>query len=201
MNPAEASAGRSPWFWAGMLFAAFGVIAALRMTDAVDQTTGFILFVAAMMLTIPLSRAGMARQKHAGNLTPAGARYARRFMVATLGYMLGLGIAITLHERAELPETGTFLIALLPVVPIFGMIWTMARYLVEEEDEYLRHRATMASLAGLGLVLGLGSFWGFLETFDVAPHVDAWWTFPVWALGMGAAQCWMAARDRAGSDA
>lgn len=187
---------RSPWFWAGMMLASFGVIAALRLTDAIDPVTGYILIVGGMVLIVPMVRASMARQKHAGHLSSAIVRYTRRFMFGMFGYMIGLGLAITLHERADLPEAGTFMIALLPVIPIFVIIWAIARYLVEEEDEYLRHRATIASLAGLGLVLGLGGFWGFLETFGVAPHVDAWWTFPVWALGMGAAQCWMAIRDR-----
>jgi len=85
-------------------------------------------------------------------------------------------------------------------VPIYAMIWAMARYLVEEDDEFLRHRAIMASLFGLGLVLAAGSFWGFLETFGVVPHVDAWWTFPAWAIGMGIAQCWMSWRDRTGGE-
>lgn len=192
--------GRSRWFWAGLMFASFGVIAALRITDAIGETTGFILMACAMLLIVPLTRAGLAHQRTTGHLSPAVARYTRRFMIASLGYMLGLGIAITLSERMELSGVGAFAIALLPVLPIFAMIWTMARYLIEEDDEFLRHRATMASLAGLGLVLAAGSFWGFLETFGVVPHVDAWWTFPVWAIGMGIAQCWMSWRDRAGTE-
>src|SRR5690606_2652845 len=171
-------AGRSRWFWAGLMFASFGVIAALRITDAIGETAGFILMACAMLLIVPLTRAGLAHQRTTGHLSPAVARYTRRFMIASLGYMLGLGIAITLSQRMELSGVGAFAIALLPVLPIFAMIWTMARYLIEEDDEFLRHRATMASLAGLGLVLAAGSFWGFLETFGVVPHVDAWWTFP-----------------------
>lgn len=192
--------GRPRWFWAGMMFASFGAIAALRITDAIGSTTGFVLMACAMLLIIPLTRAGLAHQRTTGHLSPAVVRYTRRFVIASLGYMLGLGIAITLSERMELSGAGAFAIALLPVLPIFAMIWTMARYLIEEDDEFLRHRATMASLFGLGLVLAAGSFWGFLETFGVAPHIDAWWTFPVWAIGMGIAQCWMSWRDRAGAE-
>lgn len=192
--------GRSRWFWAGLMFASFGAIAALRITDAIGGTTGFVLMACAMLLIIPLTRAGLAHQRTTGHLSPAVVRYTRRFVIASLGYMLGLGIAVTLSERMELSGANAFAIALLPVLPIFAMIWTMARYLIEEDDEFLRHRATMASLSGLGLVLAAGSFWGFLETFGVVPHVDAWWTFPVWAIGTGIAQCWMSWRDRAGAD-
>lgn len=193
---AQRRSGRSRWFWAGLMFASFAAIAGLRITDAIGETTGFILMVCAMLLIVPLMRAGLAHQRATGHLSPAVVRYTRRFMLASLGYMLGLGIAIALSERIALSGTSAFLIALLPVLPIFAMIWAMARYLIEENDEFLRHRATMASLFGLGVVLAAGSFWGFLETFGVAPHVDAWWTFPVWAIGMGLAQCWMTWRDR-----
>ena len=76
------------------------------------------------------------------------------------------------------------------------MIYVMARYLREEQDEYLRHRAVNASLVGLACVLGVGSFWGFLETFELVAHVPGWWSVPVWAIGMGAAQAWMAIGNR-----
>lgn len=193
-------AGRSRWFWAGMMFASFGAIAALRITDAIGEPTGFVLLACAMLLIIPLTRAGLAHQRTTGHLSPAVVRYTRRFVIASLGYVLGLGIAITVHERFAPAGASVFAIALLPVLPIFAMIWTMARYLIEEDDEFLRHRATMAALFGLGVVLAAGSFWGFLETFGVAPHIWAWWTFPVWAIGMGIAQCWMSWRDRTGAE-
>ena len=194
-------AGRSRWFWAGLMMGSFAAIAGLRMSDAIGETTGFVLMCGAMVLIVPLVRASLAHQRTTGHLSPAVVRYTHRFLVGTFGYMLGLGLAITLHERMELDGAAAFAIALLPVLPIFVMIWAMARYLIEEDDEFLRHRAAMASLFGLGVVLAAGSFWGFLETFGVVPHVWAWWTFPVWAIGMGLSQCWMAWRDRTEGDA
>ena len=194
-------AGRSRWFWGGLMAGSFAAIAGLRMSDAIGETTGFVLMCGAMVLIVPLVRASLAHQRDTGHLSPAVVQYTRRFMVGTFGYMLGLGLAITLHGRMELDGAAAFAIALLPVLPIFVMIWAMARYLIEEEDEFLRHRAAMASLFGLGVVLAAGSFWGFLETFGVVPHVWAWWTFPVWAIGMGLSQGWMAWRDRTAGDA
>ena len=191
---------RRPAFWGVSLFVSFGIIAALRISDAIDPTIGFLLMAIAMVQIVPLTRASMAKQKSTGHLSPAIKRYTRRFMTATFGYMLGLGIAVTINDRVDLSQGEAFLIALLPVIPIFGMIWTMGRYVAEEEDEYLRHRAIMASLFGLGVVLSVGTFWGFLETFDVVPHVEAWACFPIWAIGMGVAQCWMTIRDRAGEE-
>jgi len=160
----------------------------------------FILMVFAMLQIIPLTRASLAKQRSTGHLSPAIVRYTRRFLLASFGYMLGLGIAVTIANRVDLSGLESFLIALLPVIPVLGMIWTMARYLIEEGDEFLRHRAIMASLFGLGAVLTLGTFWGFLETFEVVPHIWAWWVFPVWAMGMGLGQCGMALADRRAGD-
>ncbi|MXO86087.1 hypothetical protein GRI38_08610 [Altererythrobacter aurantiacus] len=189
---------RRPSTWGASIFLAFGLILLLRITDAIDATTGFILMVAAMTLMFPLVKTALARQKAQGYLSPAITRYNRRFLLASFGYVLGLGLAVTINDRVALSDGETILIALLPIIPVFGMIWTMARYIVEEEDEYLRHRAIMASLTGLGLVLTFGTFWGFLETFEVVPHIWAWWVFPAWAIGMGISQCWLAFRDRTG---
>lgn len=189
-----------PATWGISLFLSFGLIALLRISGAIEPPVGFILMAVAMMQMIPLVRTTMARQRATGYASPAIVRYNRRFLFASFGYMIGLGLAVTINDRVELGQGETILIALLPIVPIFGMIWTMARYIMEEQDEYLRHRAVMASLFGLGVVLTFGTFWGFLETFGVVPHIWAWWTFPAWAMGMGLAQCGMSIRNRLGSD-
>jgi hypothetical protein len=74
------------------------------------------------------------------------------------------------------------------VIPIIGMIVTMARLLVEETDEYQRMRIVRASLVATGLLLAIASVWGFLEMFELVPHVWAWAAFPVWAVGLALGQ-------------
>lgn len=191
-----AAARRPPLLWAGLLALSFGLIAALRLSDAIDETTGFILLVVPAGLLIPLFRAIAGQTAASGAGSAATLRYTKGVMISAAGYMLGLGIAITLHERQGLAGLSGFLVAMLPVVPIFGMIYVMGRYLAEERDEYLRYRAVIAALVGLALVLGVGSFWGFLETFGMVPHVPGWWAVPIWAIGLGIGQCWMKMRDR-----
>ena len=189
-----------PAFYGGLMLAAFAVVAGLRIGDAINGATGFILMAAAMLLLIPLVWTSMAKQRRSGVLSPAVTRYTRRFLIASFAYVLGLGIAVRLNAQMELDGVVAFGVALLPVIPILGMVWTMGRYLVEETDEYLRYRAMIANIVGLGAVLSIGSFWGFLETFDIVPHVPGWWAVPIWAIGLGVGQCGMALRDRAGTD-
>ena len=65
------------------------------------------------------------------------------------------------------------------------MIWAMGLLLREESDEYLRARLVQQSLIATGFMLTVATLYGFLNTFDVAPRVDAWAVFPLWALGLG----------------
>lgn len=188
--------GRGPAFWATLLLLSFGALIVLRLTGAIEGPVVLLLALVPMGLLIPLVRSAERRQAAQGCASPAIRRYNRGMLVAAFAYLLGLGSATLLYENVALGLATTWAIAFLPILPIFGMIWVMARYLREESDEYLRHRAITASLVGLGLVLGLGSFWGFLESFGLVPHAPGWWTVPVWAIGLGLAQLWMKVRDR-----
>ena len=183
-------AGRSRGFWIGLFCASVGMIAALKLTGAINSPTGLILFACAMPLLIPMVKAG----ERADCTSPAMRTYNRRMLLASFGYLLGLGMAIALWRNYHLSRAVTFAIAMLPVLPTFGMIWAMGRYLVEEQDEYLRHRTALAAIVGLGAVLAIGIFWGFLEMFELVPHIWAWWVLPVWAVGLGIAQLWMKVR-------
>ena len=187
---------RRPGLWIGLFLALSAVIAVLKVSDAINPATAFILFAGATGLLIPYARS-LANKPGTGR---AVARYSKGIAVTSLLYVLGLGLAITLDRRTELAGAAAFMVALMPVAPILGMVWVMGRYLHEERDEYLRHRAMIASLIGLGLVLSVGSFWGFLETFGLVPHVPGWWAVPIWAIGMGLGQAWMAWRDKAGGE-
>ncbi len=193
-SPAESStetpAGRGPGFWAGLYCASVAVIAALRFTDAIANSVGLILFVGAMALLIPLVRSSERRCR----ANPVIIRYNRRMLAASMGYVLGLGIAIALWNNYQLSGPVVFAIALLPTLPTFAMIWAMGRYLVEERDEYLRYRTVRAAIISLGIVLALGIFWGFLEMFELVPHIWAWWVLPVWSVSLGLAQLWMKVR-------
>ena len=186
----QAKRGGRAWLWAGNYLAACAIIAALMITEAIEPPVPAILFVAAMGLLVPVLRA--AERQGCGK--PVITRYNRRMLAASMSYVLGLGIAIALWNNYDLSGPVVFAIALLPTLPTFAMIWAMGRYLVEEKDEYLRYRTVRASVMSLGMVLALGIFWGFLEMFELVPHIWAWWVLPVWAIGLGLAQLWMKVR-------
>ena len=71
----------------------------------------------------------------------------------------------------------------------------MGRYIVEETDEFLRQRAILAAMGGLGALLSVASVWGILAEFDLVPQSEGWMAVPVWALGMAASFFFMRSRD------
>ena len=179
----------SPGRWVALYFFSVVIIAALKLTGAIESPVGFILLAAATCLLLPL-----ARRRSDGCISRAMVDYNRRIVFSSLGYVLGLGIAVTLWNSYQLSDALVFAISLLPTLPTFGIIWAMARYLAEEQDEYLRQRTIMAALFALGVVLAIGIFYGFLEMFELVPHIWAWWVLPVWAIGLGLAQLWQKVR-------
>ena len=189
-------AGRQPGLWAAAFAVALCAIAYCEHRGLLGGWRSLPFVAAATLLLVPLTKATNNRQAAAGALSPATRRYNRRMLIWSLGYVLCLGTAMTV--RNYLHPQGALLwgIAVLPSVPMVFFVWTLARYVVEEEDEYLRYRQTSAALIGLALVLLAGTLWGFLETFGVAPHVPAWWVVPVWAIGLGLGQLIMTSAER-----
>ncbi|AWW73346.1 hypothetical protein CD351_02770 [Erythrobacter sp. KY5] len=122
--------------------------------------------------------------------------YNNRMLAASMAYVVGMLSGVWLYNNVELSKPLAFLAALLPTVPALGMVWAMARYLTDETDEYLRHRASLSAMIGLGFVLVAGTVWGFMETFGVAPHVWAWWVVPIFAIGLGIGQVVIAKSER-----
>ena len=148
-----------------------------------------VIAVLVALFTYGLFRAGENRARATGNLSPAMARYNRRMMAAGGIYVVGLFGAIWAHDSLHPNGLAAFAIAFLPSIGVLMMVYTMARLIAEEEDEYQRHRHIRASLFGLGTLLTLATVWGFFEQFDLVPHVPTWAAVPVFALGLGFANC------------
>ena len=174
--------------------AAMGVLAGLWSSETISTSTlGALVIVPLVLFFIVGRNIILLRQR----VTIASAiwRYNRDFLASTLGYVVALSLAIYLWNNVEGARQFAWALALLPIAPTFAMIFFMGRYLNEETDEFLRHRAVMSSMVGLGFVLVLGTAWGFMETFGAVPHVWAWWVVPCWAIGLGLGQAYFGMRD------
>lgn len=177
-----------PAVWGVAFTLGMAAIGYLEIYAGIGRLGAILLMIPVMAMLIPMVRAVQQRAALMGCASPALVDYNRRFMIWTFGYMAALTIAITMHQKMILSEPILWFAGLLPALPVFGMIWTMVRYIREEDDEYLRLRAANAGLIGTALLLALATPWGFLEMFGAVPHVPAWAAFPIWAIGMGIGQ-------------
>ena len=164
---------------------------AMGMSEAVSIG----LFFVTMLLAIPLMRSAERVEATAGCASPAGRRYNRRMIVAAMFYAVTLIGAVWLSKVGTYPTPVYILIAVAPSFPVIAMIAAMGRLLVEEKDEYLRSRHIHHALVATGITLALASVWGFLEQFNVAPHVASYWVFPAWVLSYGLSHLWSAVRS------
>ena len=128
--------------------------------------------------------------------TVAARNYVRRLVPTMLVYILILLAARWASDRLD-PQGGLqVLLAVVPALPIVGVVAIMGLYLAEEKDEYLKQRVALAMLIGTGFLISVATIWGFLEDDGIVPHLPAYWAFMLWCLGMGVAQCVIALRDR-----
>ena len=155
--------------------------------------TGFALlpfFLPALAALVWLSREAAANARRRGCATAAGMAYNRRMLPLSAAYVVVLLGAILMHDRLHVTGPVLYLIAILPALPLIGVVWALGRFLVEETDEYQRALAVRKMLVATGFLLVLATIWGFLEQFGLVPHLPAYWCFIVWCIGLGAGAAW-----------
>lgn len=186
-DPALSRRGFAALVIAEAVVLAIGAAMMILYDLGVAGAVGMAVLVAAFTYT--LFRAGERRAIAAGNFSPAMGRYNRRMLTAGAIYVVGLFTAIWAHDELQPNGPAAFAFAFLPSIGVLWMVWAMGRLLAEETDEYLRHRMVRSSLFGLGTLLTLATVWGFFEQFDLVPHMPAWAAVPIFALGLGFANC------------
>ena len=177
----------------GLLIIGEFVVVGLAATAMIIFDLGWLGAVMMAVLiagfTLLIVRAGEQRAIATGNFSPVMRRYNRRMLTASAVYVVGLFGAIWAHDLLRPNGAVAFLFAFAPSIGVLLMVWAMARLVTEETDEYLRYRYVRSSLFGLGTLLTLATVWGFFEQFDLVPHVPTWAAVPVFAIGLGVANC------------
>ena len=117
--------------------------------------------------------------------TPAWKRYNWRVIVLSILYAAFLIAAVYGFKHKLVPSPLAYPVAILPALPIIGIFVAMGRYVVEEQDEYVRMLMVRQTLWASGFALSVATVWGFLENFDLVEHVDAYSVAIVWFFGLG----------------
>jgi len=121
---------------------------------------------------------------------PAAKRFMRRNLITMLLYVLSLVLAIGVFLRYHPTGVLAYLLAVLPAIPLTGLLAIFGLYLAEEKDEFQRSIGVQSMLWGIGGTLAVTNIWGFLESFAQVQyldliqvqHLDLIWIYPVFCL-------------------
>ncbi len=116
-------------------------------------------------------------------------RHDRAIIGLSLAYAAALIGANLVFKGAAPNGLLAYAVAVLPALPIIGMFAAIGRYLNEEQDEYVRMLAVRKTLIASAFALSIATAWGFLESFNVAGHVDSYYIAVLWFGGLGVGAC------------
>ena len=121
---------------------------------------------------------------------PAMRTYTRSVLLLMAGYVAIL-VGVNLFFRNSHPSgVSAYLAAVLPALPIIGVFAVIGRLLIELRDEYIRMLFVRQILVATGFTLSVATAWGFLEAFDLVPHVEAYYAATLWFGGLGIGSCY-----------
>lgn len=145
-----------------------------------------VLTIAVPVLALAwMSRQCILRRRAAGPPSPAQRAYLRRFLPLMLLYVALLFAAVWLQKNWAPGGILAILLAVLPALPLIGVVWAMGRLVVDEKDEYQRSLTVRQLLIATGFMLAATSVWGFLEASGQVPHLPMYWAFIIWCGGLG----------------
>jgi hypothetical protein len=121
--------------------------------------------------------------------SPAQRRYSRRVLILSLVYVALLLPAVYLLDRHLVGGPAAYAVGILPALPVVGFFVAIGAYLIEERDEYLRMLVVRQSLIATGLAMTTATVWGFLEGFELLPHMVGYAWPIVWFAGLGVGGC------------
>ena len=128
-------------------------------------------------------------------------RYSWTVRLMGAAYVAALVGANLAFARFAPTGPGAYALAVLPALPIIGVFAGIGRYLVGMKDEYQRLLFVRQLLIATGFALSVATAWGFVESFDLAPHVPAYYAAVLWFGGLGLGRCVNLVLERNGSPA
>ena len=120
------------------------------------------------------------------HISSAMQRYLKRLAGFMLAYFVTIFLAGYLFRHHRPEGLMAIPLAVLPALPIIGVIWTIFRLLVEESDEYIRMLFVRQALFATGFCLTVMTVWEFLQNYEVVSHdTHGFGATFVWFIGLG----------------
>ena len=119
------------------------------------------------------------------NRSAAWVRYNWRVVWLSLLYCGFLILAVYGFKHQLVPSAFQYPVAILPALPIIGIFIAMGRYLVDEQDEYVRMLMVRQTLWASAFSLSIATVYGFLSNFGLVGRADGYWMAVLWFFGLG----------------
>ena len=112
-------------------------------------------------------------------------RYNRSVLLLSAAYAFILFGVVAFFRNGPPHGPSAYAAAILPALPIIGIFAAIGRYMIDECDEYLRMLLVRQSLWASAFSLSIATIWGFLESFDLVGHIEAYYVAVLWFGGLG----------------
>lgn len=188
MTTSQELSGRAPktgpWIIGYAVFV--GLAFYLTGSGIVTNTTiGSMLWLPVALCAVMVVVTSWRRHRLLGTLSPAVRGFRTRIVVACVFALLGFAVSGIVWEMVGREALWSRLLALLPFIGFAGIVWSVHRYIVEEQDEYLRAQSVRQMLIASFVTLIVASLWGGLA---YAGLIGPGWVgiiILVWFAGMG----------------
>jgi len=116
-------------------------------------------------------------------MKPAHARkrYFKIFFPSMALYLVAVFGATWLLKFNEIGQTVKYIVAIIPSLFIWWLVWAQIRYF-READEFERARQISGALFGVSVLMVFSTGWGFLEMLADAPKFPVFWIFPLFCV-------------------
>jgi hypothetical protein len=108
-----------------------------------------------------------------------------RLGVSMTVYVVSLFVAVYLVNQRQVTGPILWPLALLPGLAIVGAFYAIGMLIVETTDEFVRMLLVRQVLYATVIALSLATIWGFLENFELVPHIAAFYWAIAWFAGFG----------------
>ena len=134
------------------------------------------------------------------NLSPALRRHLTRLAALMTIYVVCIFLAGYLFRHSPSSGLAAYALAVLPALPIVGVVWTIMRLIIEETDEYLRMLHVKQNLFATGFCLTVMTVWEFLQNYNVVSQdSQGFGTTFVWFMGLGIGAIYLRFTTREGT--
>ena len=96
-------------------------------------------------------------------------RYSQRILMLVVLYLVSLFAAVSLFRAGAVSGAAAWALAIAPALPIIGVFWAVMRFMIEEQDEFIRLLIARQCLVATGFCLTIMTVWEFLQNFDLVP--------------------------------